>query len=83
MKQMLEVDIPTPVLNLTLSPETPLICDVGKAVELFGIGKTTFEALRNTYPDFPVRLVGRSVRYLVPDIYAWFRDFPNREISID
>lgn len=83
MKQMLEVDIPTPVLNLTLSPETPLICDVDKAVELFGIGKTTFETLRSLYPDFPVKQVGRSVRYLVPDIYAWFRDFPDRKIPIE
>lgn len=83
MKQMLEIDIPTPVLNLTLSADTPLVCDVDKAVELFGVCKTTLDELRNQYPDFPVRQIGRSVRYLVPDVYAWFRDFPTRKIPIE
>lgn len=83
MRQTVEIDVPTPVLKFTLSPEMPLMCDVDRAVELFGIGKTTLETLRNTYHDFPVKQVGRSVRYLVPDMYAWFRDFPERKIPIE
>lgn len=83
MKQMLEVDIPTPTLNVSLATDTPLICDVEKAAQLFGVGKTTLESLRMMYPDFPVRKIGRCVRYLVPDIYAWFRDFPCRNIPIE
>lgn len=83
MRQTVEIDVPTPVLKLTLSPEMPLMCDIDRAVELFGIGKTTLETLRNNYHDFPVKQVGRSVRYLVPDMYAWFRDFPERKIPIE
>lgn len=67
----------------TLPPMTPLMCDADRASELFGIGKTTLNTLRRRHKDFPVRTIGRSVWYLVPDMYAWFRDYPGGEIPTE
>ena len=83
MKVPLEIDVPSPTINITLPTNTPLMCDIDKVVELFGIGKTTINALRRSNPDFPVRQIGRSVWYLVPDLYAWFRDTPDRVIPVE
>ena len=79
MRMPVEVDVPTSI-NITLPTNIPLMCDGKRACELFGIGKTTLDSLRTSYSDFPAKNVGRSVLYLVPDMYAWFRDFPQRTI---
>lgn len=69
-----EVSIPTPTINITLPMGTPLMCDVKEASKLFGISERELTDLRKRNKDFPVRKIGRTVRYLVPDLYAWFRD---------
>jgi hypothetical protein len=79
MRVPAEVDVPTNI-NITLPANIPLMCDAVQACELFSVGKTTLDILRLTYPDFPAKKIGRSVLYLVPDMYAWFRDFPDRII---
>lgn len=69
--------------GITLPAGTPLMCDVDEAARLFGISRTTLYVLAKTYPDFPVKTVGRGVRYLIPDLYVWFRDFPDRTIQTE
>ena len=71
----LAVELPTPTLHIQLAPETPLMCDGDEAAKLFGISVRTLAALRQHHRDFPVRKIGGAVRYLVPDLYAWFRDY--------
>ena len=66
--------------GIALPENTPLMCDAKRVQELFGIGKTTLDELRK-YNDFPVKKIGRSVWYLVPDLYAWLRDYPDRVIQ--
>ena len=83
MKVPLVVDVPTPTVNITLPTNTPLMCSTEEAVKLFGVGKTTLNALRKTHSDFPVRTIGRSVWYLIPDMYAWFRDYPGGNIPVE
>ena len=61
-----------------LPPDTPLMCDVERAEQLFGLSRTTLYGLAKTYPDFPVRVIGRGVRYLVPDLYMWLRNFKGK-----
>ena len=62
---------------------TPLMCDVDKAAELFGVSRTTLYEMAKKYPDFPIKKIGRGVRYLVPDTYKWFRDYPDRVIPTE
>ena len=69
--------------GITLPAGTPLMCDVEEAAKLFGISRTTLYGLVKLYPDFPVKMVGRGVRYLVPDMYAWFREFPDKTIPTE
>lgn len=69
--------------EIALPVGTPLMCDVDEAARLFGISRTTLYGLAKAYPDFPVRKIGSGVRYLVPDLYAWFRDFPDRSIETE
>ena len=71
----LAVELPTPTLHIQLAPETPLMCDGDEAARLFGISTRTLINLQQRHKDFPVRKVGRLVRYLIPDLYVWFRDF--------
>ena len=77
------IEVPAQTINLTLPASIPLMCDVEQACQLFGLGKTTFDALRKAHSDFPVRKIGRNVMYLVPDLYAWFRDFPDGRIETE
>lgn len=70
-----EVNVDTPTINITLPMGTPLMCDGREAARLFGISERNLANLRKNYSDFPVRKVGASVKYLVPDLYAWFRDY--------
>lgn len=79
----LEVDVPAPVININLAPGTPLMCDGEQAAKLFGVSKRALESLRKHNPDFPVRHIGTAVRYLVPDLYAWLRDYPDRRIPLE
>lgn len=72
----LELDLPAPVINLMLPANMPLMCDAQKAAELTGISPTTLRQLRRRHKDFPAKNVGRSVYYLMPDLYAWVRDYP-------
>ena len=62
--------------DVMLPEKTPLMCDVDKAVELFGVSRTTLYGLAKKYDNFPVKRIGRGIRFLVPDTYRWFRDFP-------
>ena len=78
MKVPVEVEVPT--INITLPTSIPLMCDATEAERLFGVSRTTLWELARTYPDFPVKSIGRGLRYLVPDLYAWFRDYPDRAI---
>lgn len=72
---MIPVDVGTPTINITLPQGTPLMCDGREAARLFGISERSLAALRRNYRDFPVRKVGASVKYLIPDMYVWFRDY--------
>jgi len=60
----IEVQVPTPTINITLPASIPLMCDGDEAARIFGISR-------------------RSVNYLVPDLYAWFRDYPDRKIPVE
>ena len=71
----LSVEVPAPTINITLPTGTPLMCGAKEAAQLFGISERTLQALRRRHKDFPVRKIGASVGYLVPDLYAWFRDY--------
>lgn len=73
------VDIGQPVVNITiqLAPGDPLGVDAKEAAARFGIGETTLYKLRRQEPDFPSYTVGKAVRFLVPDLYAWFQTHPN------
>ena len=82
MKVPFEVDVSTPTINITLPTSIPLMCDAAEAESLFGISRTTLWDLARAYPDFPVNSIGRGVRFLVPDLYAWFRDYPDKVIPI-
>lgn len=79
----IEVQVPTPTINITLPASIPLMCDGDEAARIFGISRRTLEQMQKTHPDFPVKRVGRSVNYLVPDLYAWFRDYPDRKIPVE
>lgn len=75
------IEIPATTISITLPADTPLMCDADEASRLFRIGKTTLWSLRKNYPDFPARTIGRGVWFLVPEMYAWFRDFPGGKIA--
>ena len=81
MKVPVEVEIPE--IKISLPNNLPLMCDIDKVIELFGIGKTTLVKLRKNHPDFPCRTIGRSVLYLVPDLYVWLRDYPGGQIPTE
>lgn len=83
MKVPLEIDIPAATININMPTDMPLMCDVDRAAELFGVSKTTLNALRRLHPDIPVRKIGRDVRFLVPEMYAWFRDYPGGKIPTE
>ena len=83
MKVPFEIEVPTPTVNITLPTNTPLMCDADQAAKLFGLSKTTLYGLTKAHPDFPAKAVGRGVRYLVPDMYAWFRDYPGSKIPTE
>lgn len=76
MRVPLEIEVAAPVINVTMAPGTPLMCSADRAAELFGISPRTLQQLRKRHEDFPAKCVGRSVWYLVPEMYAWFRDYP-------
>ena len=78
-----EVNVPTPNITISLPSNIPLMCDGEEAARVFGISKRTLEDLRKVHPDFPVKCVGRTVKYLVPDLYAWFRDYPGERIPTE
>ena len=67
--------------EFALPANTPLMCDAEEASRLFGISRTTLYGLARQYPDFPAVTVGRGVRYLVPDMYVWFRNY--RDVHIE
>jgi len=83
MRVPVTVEVDTPVVNITLPANMPLMCDIDEASRLFGISPRTFAALRKQHKDFPVKHVGRGVMYLVPDLYAWFRDYPGAVIPTE
>lgn len=83
MRINVPVDVVTPNITITLPANVPLMCDVNEAARLFGVSTGTLANLRRAYKDFPVKSVGRSVMYLVPDMYAWFRDFPAQKIATE
>ena len=80
MRVPIEVEVPATV-NITLPADTPLMCDADKATKLFGVSRSTLYGLAKTYPDFPAKHVGHGLRFLVPDLYAWFRDYPEQTIT--
>lgn len=69
-----EVSVPTPTINIVLPADAPLMCDVKTASKLFGLSERELTDLRKRNKDFPARKIGRTVRFLVPDLYAWFRE---------
>ena len=69
--------------SIALPAGTPLMCDAEAAAKLFGISRTTLYGLAKAYPDFPAKKVGSGVRYLVPDLYAWFRNYPDKSIETE
>lgn len=83
MRINVPVEVESPTINITLPTSVPLMCDANEAARLFGVSPKTLATLRHAYADFPVKSVGRSVMYLVPDLYAWFRDFPGQKIATE
>ena len=75
MRVSVPVEIPDVRVNITLAPEDDLMVTGEAAAQKFSVSERTLEKLARRYPDFPSIKVGRSRRYLVPDLYAWFRDF--------
>ena len=76
MRVPLEIEVPTPQITITVPTNVPLMCSADEASRLFGLSRKTLDSLRKTHGDFPVKKVGHGVLYLVPDLYAWFRDYP-------
>ena len=76
MRVPVEINVPTPVVTITLPTNVPLMCGADEASRLFGLSRKTLETLRKAHRDFPVKKVGHGVLYLVPDLYTWFRDYP-------
>ena len=76
MRVPIEVNVPTPNITITLPVNVPLMCNEDEAEKLFGLKKRTLYTMRMTHKDMPVKKIGKSVRFLVPDLYAWFRDYP-------
>ncbi len=83
MKISVPVEIGTPTINLMLPASIPLMCDGAEAERLFGISTGTLAKLRKAHKNFPVKLIGGGVRYLVPDLYVWLRDYPEVTIPTD
>lgn len=76
MRVPIEIEVPTPTVTITLPSNIPLMCDADEAERLFGLSRKTMDVMRRNHKDMPVKKIGHSVRYLVPDLYAWFRDYP-------
>lgn len=76
MRVPLEIEVPTPQITITLPTNVPLMCSADEASRLFGLSRKTLDSLRKAHSDFPVKKIGHGVLYLVPDLYAWFRDYP-------
>ena len=83
MKINIPVDVGTPTINITLPVGTPMMCDGAEAARLFGISVGTLANLRKHHRDFPVKCIGGGVRYLVPELYAWFREYPDAVIPTE
>lgn len=83
MRVPIEVEVPAVNISITLPANVPLMCGVDDAAKLFGMSRDTLEKLSRIHPDIPVKAVGRSVKYLVPDLYAWFRDYPEKRIPTE
>jgi len=82
MRVPIEVNIPVPNISIALPPTVPLMCNADEASRLFGISRSKLDKMRRIYADMPVKKVGGSALYLVPELYAWFRDYPG-DISVD
>lgn len=83
MKVNIPVEVGAPIINITLPANVPLTCDINKATELFGVGETTLRKLIKKNADMPVKKIGEKLIFLVPDMYAWIRDFPESRIPTD
>lgn len=83
MKFNVPIEVENPSVQLTLPKEMPLMCDADEAGRLFGLSRTTLDALRRKHPDFPARKIGGGIRYLVPEVYAWFRDYPGASVPLE
>jgi len=79
MLMQIPVEVGTPVVNITvnLAPGDPLGVDAKEAARRFGISETTLYKLRRQEPDFPSYKVGTAVRFLLPEVYAWFQTHPD------
>lgn len=82
MKVPVVLDVGEPTVNIQVMPPV-MVCDIVKASELFGVSVSTLQKLARNNPDFPIKKIGRSLLFLVPDCYAWIRDYPDRVIPTD
>lgn len=76
MKVNVPLEIGAPVIRIEMPPTMPLMCDGAEAGRLFGLSAGTLKKLERTHRDFPVKRIGGAVRYMVPELYAWMRDYP-------
>ena len=71
------IEVPAPTVNLNLPQGMPLMCDIKEASHIFGVSEGTLRKLYNrNRNDFPAKKIGRAFMILVPDLYAWIKDFP-------
>lgn len=83
MRISVPVEVESPTINIIFPDDMPLMCDGAEVERRFGISAGTLAKLRKVHKDFPVKCIGRGVWYLVPDLYAWFRDYPEPIIPTD
>ena len=82
MRFNVPVEVENPTITITLPPDIPLMCDGAEAARLFGISPGTLNNLRKRHKNFPARCIGSGVRYMVPELYAFFRDYPGGVIPV-
>ncbi len=83
MRFNVPIEVEQPTVLLTMPKEMPLMCDTDEAERLFGLSRNTLDALRKKHPGFPARKIGGAIRYLVPEMYAWFRDYPGASVPLE
>ena len=70
-------------ISAAMAQGRPLLVKTSRAVEMFGMGRTSLYRLRREHPDFRALTIktGREVLFDVPRVYEWFQKFGGRGIE--